>query len=132
MRILDHHFKREHSSRRQLCSLLSLCHSYKCSLPYCQVNIYTLSSSGTSHTLQLVSAWNHNYIVTHVASIGNRVVVMDQIASLAAVDISPADWKMTTVARNYSPLYPVCVEVADKENFVGANVGACLPLCDQL
>ncbi|KAF8895272.1 CPSF A subunit region-domain-containing protein [Infundibulicybe gibba] len=69
--------------------------------------------------LQQLSEWNHNYLVGSLASCGNRVVVGDHISSVSLLDVS--DSKMKSIARDYCPLWPICVEATDEKSLIGAN-----------
>ena len=73
-----------------------------------------------SFTLRRLSEWNHNYLVTTLASYGDHVVAGDQISSVSILRVS--DSEVRNVARDYGPLWPVCVEASDEENIIGANV----------
>lgn len=86
--------------------------------------LYRLKSSETVPSsavkLELLSEWNHNYLVTSIASYGNYIVAGDQISSVSLLQV--VDSKLQNVARDYGPLWPVCVEASDEENIIGANV----------
>lgn len=75
-----------------------------------------------STRLVKVSDWNHNYIVTNVAAYGNYIVTGDAVASLAILQF--ANDTLTTVARDYAPLWPLCFNVVDNQAIVGANVSS--------
>jgi DNA damage-binding protein 1 len=73
-----------------------------------------------SFTLQLLSEWNHNYCLTSLATYGDHIVAGDQISSVSILKVSNS--KVHNVARDYGPLWPVCVEASDEANVIGANV----------
>jgi hypothetical protein len=73
-----------------------------------------------SITLQLLSEWNHNYVLTSLATYGDHVVAGDQISSVSILKVS--DSRVHNVARDYGPLWPICVEASDEANIIGANV----------
>ena len=75
-----------------------------------------------SFSLQLLSEWNHNYMVTSIASYDNHVMAGDQISSVSILQV--VDSKLQIVARDYGPLWPVSVEASDQGSLVGANVGS--------
>lgn len=72
------------------------------------------------YSLELLSEWNHNYLVTSLASYGDHIVVGDQISSVSLLKVSNA--KIQNVARDYGPLWPICVEASNEKNIIGANV----------
>lgn len=76
--------------------------------------------STTSFTIQKVAEWNHNYFVTSLVSRGNNLVLGDAISSVSLLKV--VDGQLKTVARDYGPLWPVCVEALDETNIIGANV----------
>ena len=90
-----------------------------------QVMLYGLKVSddvpSPSFTLQLLSEWNHNYLLTSLATYGDHVVAGDQISSVSILKVSNS--QVHNVARDYGPLWPVCVEASDEANIIGANVG---------
>ena len=73
-----------------------------------------------SITLESLSEWNHNYMLTSLATYGDHVVAGDQISSVSLLKVS--DSTVQNVARDYGPLWPVCVEASDGANIIGANV----------
>lgn len=80
-------------------------------------------SADSPMTLQVVGQWNHNYLVTQLAVYGNRLVVGDCIHSVSLLEVGP-DFVMTTIARDYAPLWPIAVEASNESNIVGANVSS--------
>lgn len=73
-----------------------------------------------SFSLELLSDWNHNYMVTSLASYGNNIMAGDQISSVSLLQV--VDSKLQNIARDYGPLWPVAIEASDEENIIGANV----------
>ncbi|TFK40691.1 CPSF A subunit region-domain-containing protein [Crucibulum laeve] len=75
--------------------------------------------SAPSITLKALPEWNHNYLVTSLASHGDHVVAGDQISSVSLLKVEES--RIKSVARDYGPLWPVCVEVSDAEHIITAN-----------
>lgn len=88
--------------------------------------LYSLRVSGgvpsETFALQILSEWNHNYMLTSLVTYGDRIVAGDQISSVSILKVS--DTTVHNVARDYGPLWPVCVEASDEANLIGANVKA--------
>ncbi|KAF9463019.1 CPSF A subunit region-domain-containing protein [Collybia nuda] len=82
-------------------------------------HIKTENGPASLYSLELLSEWNHNYFVTSLASYGDYIVVGDQISSVSLLKVSNA--KIQNIARDYGPLWPVCVEASNEENIIGAN-----------
>jgi len=61
-------------------------------------------------------------MVTSIASYDNHVMAGDQISSVSILQV--VDSKLQNVARDYGPLWPVCVEASDQGSLIGANVGS--------
>ncbi|KAJ3904528.1 CPSF A subunit region-domain-containing protein [Lentinula edodes] len=90
-----------------------------------------LSPSTPSYTIHSMMEWNHNYMVTSLSAYRNHLVVADQFSSVSLLRLEEEDGgdddddggnrKLVTVARDYSPLWPVCVEAVDDKSFVGAD-----------
>lgn len=84
----------------------------------------TYSPSATTYALTLLSQWNHNYLVTQLASYGSTIVVGDHISSVSIlrVEVEPVGTaKLKTISRDYAPLWPVAVETFDEYGLVAAN-----------
>jgi DNA damage-binding protein 1 len=78
--------------------------------------------------LQKLTEWNHNYFVTSLRTMpGNdpRLLVGDDISSISVLRRAAGD-KLETVARDYSPLWPVALGAVGAESIVGANVDCSL------
>ncbi|GAW02346.1 uv-damaged dna-binding [Lentinula edodes] len=94
-----------------------------------------LSPSTPSYTIHSMMEWNHNYMVTSLSAYRNHLVVADQFSSVSLLRLEEEDGdddgdgddddggnrKLVTVARDYSPLWPVCVEAVDEKSFIGAD-----------
>ncbi|KAJ3896557.1 CPSF A subunit region-domain-containing protein [Lentinula edodes] len=94
-----------------------------------------LSPSTPSYTIHSMMEWNHNYMVTSLSAYRNHLVVADQFSSVSLLGLEQegddnddddggddgGNRKLVTVARDYSPLWPVCVEAVDDKSFVGAD-----------
>lgn len=74
------------------------------------------------YTLEKVADWNHNYLVNAVSSCGEHLVVSDQFSSVSLLKLD-MDCKLSTVARDYSPLCPISIDVFDTAHIIGADVG---------
>ncbi|KAF7297748.1 CPSF-A domain-containing protein [Mycena kentingensis (nom. inval.)] len=75
---------------------------------------------GQSCQLDEVAKMNLNYFVTSISSHENRIVVGDRIASLSLVEVTD-ETKLVTLARDLTPLAPVCVKAVDATNVLAAN-----------
>ena len=80
------------------------------------------SSDSLSPSLNKVSEWHHNYLVTSLGSYADRVVVGDQPSSVSLLQVTQS--KLISQARDYGPLWPVCVEALGERHIIGANVGS--------
>ncbi|TFK70374.1 hypothetical protein BDN72DRAFT_542903 [Pluteus cervinus] len=69
--------------------------------------------------LEPLGEWNHNYIVSSLASFGDSVVLGDQISSVSLLKVQGD--KFQNVARDYGPRWPVSVEALDDKNIIAAN-----------
>ncbi|KIL67911.1 hypothetical protein M378DRAFT_185481 [Amanita muscaria Koide BX008] len=100
---------------------LSTVGSYIAAAVNSSVELYQLdiSDEDSSNQLKHLSAWNHNYIVGHLAAFDNYLVVGDQISSISLVKV--IDDQLKSVARDYGPLSPVCVEGSSETNIIVAN-----------
>jgi DNA damage-binding protein 1 len=69
--------------------------------------------------------WYHNYLVTSLVARGSRLFVGDAICSVSIIDIVEAEGgavRLESVAKDFSPLWPVTVESLDTDTIIGANV----------
>ncbi|KDQ62210.1 hypothetical protein JAAARDRAFT_121297 [Jaapia argillacea MUCL 33604] len=76
-------------------------------------------SSDSPAPLQKVADWNHNYFVTNLVSRGESLIAGDAISSISVLRVS--DSRLQTVARDYTPLWPVAIETLDDSNIIGAD-----------
>ncbi|KAE9400776.1 hypothetical protein BT96DRAFT_992689 [Gymnopus androsaceus JB14] len=91
------------------------------------VSLYRMTSGVASvwvsipdYALELVAEWNHNYLVNTVSSYNDHLVIADQFSSVSLLKLD-AHRKLSTVARDYSPLCPVSVEAFDTAGIIGAD-----------
>lgn len=80
------------------------------------------TSFDNEHILEKVTEWNHNYFVTSLHAIPGtlELIVGDAISSVTILRKNGN--KLETVARDYSPLWPVAVGAMDSNIVLGANV----------
>ncbi|KAK2459647.1 hypothetical protein APHAL10511_008292 [Amanita phalloides] len=69
--------------------------------------------------LKHLSSWNHNYIVAHLATFDNYLLVGDQISSISLVKV--INNQLHSVARDYGPLWPVSVDASSETDIIAAN-----------
>ncbi|KAF9069809.1 CPSF A subunit region-domain-containing protein [Rhodocollybia butyracea] len=74
----------------------------------------------SEYSLEQVAGWNHTYLVNSIASYDDRIVASDQFSSVSLLKVDPSQ-NLITVARDYSPLWPVAVEAFDTEGIIGAD-----------
>ncbi|KAF5391270.1 hypothetical protein D9757_001966 [Collybiopsis confluens] len=77
-------------------------------------------SSVPEYAIEKIADWNHNYLVTSLSSYKDHLVVADQFSSVSLLKVNRSQ-RLTTVARDYSPLWPVSVESFDNEGIIGAD-----------
>ncbi|KAK7056644.1 hypothetical protein VNI00_002361 [Paramarasmius palmivorus] len=70
--------------------------------------------------IRQASEWNHNYLVTSIASYGNRLVVADQFSSVSLLELTSGT-KLSTIARDYSPLWPISVDAFNEKTIIGSD-----------
>ncbi|KLO05927.1 hypothetical protein SCHPADRAFT_917631 [Schizopora paradoxa] len=63
--------------------------------------------------------WNHNYIVTSIAVHDDKLITGDAVSSIAVLQLQ--DTKFKTLARDYGPLWPLCISTTDGDAIIGAN-----------
>lgn len=78
------------------------------------------TSNDNSPKLNRLAEWNHNYLVTNIVVSRDYIVIGDAVSSVAVLKI--VDNKFVNVARDFAPLWPLCIEVVDGETIIGANV----------
>ncbi|THH20561.1 hypothetical protein EW146_g835 [Bondarzewia mesenterica] len=76
---------------------------------------------GQTVVLSRLCAWNHDYLITSLASRGSHLIVGDAISSVSVLMLAPRGESLTTVARDYGPLWPVSVEAWGERGVIGAN-----------
>ncbi|KAJ3733076.1 CPSF A subunit region-domain-containing protein [Lentinula guzmanii] len=84
----------------------------------------TTTTASPSYQLKSLMEWNHNYLVTSLSAYGDHLVVADQFSSVSLLRTSGDagdGGRLMTVARDYSPLWPVCVDAIDEKSFIGAD-----------
>lgn len=79
-------------------------------------------NTDNEYVLEKVTEWNHNYFVTslHAVPGTSELIVGDAISSVTILKKNFN--RLETVARDYSPLWPVAVEAMDEDTVTGANV----------
>ncbi|KAI0269851.1 CPSF A subunit region-domain-containing protein [Gloeopeniophorella convolvens] len=85
-----------------------------------QISVYKLDGGD----LSVVARWNHNYLVTSLAARESRLFVGDAICSVSVVDLvehEDSRMRLESVAKDFSPLWPVSVESLDRDTIIGAN-----------
>ncbi|KAG2758166.1 hypothetical protein P692DRAFT_20763238 [Suillus brevipes Sb2] len=65
------------------------------------------------------ATWNHNYLVTSLASRGDIILLGDAISSISMLRLE--DNRLHLIARDYGPLWPTCVELMSHSTLIGAN-----------
>ncbi|KAJ3781139.1 CPSF A subunit region-domain-containing protein [Lentinula aff. detonsa] len=84
----------------------------------------TTTTANPSYQLKSLMEWNHNYLVTSLSAYGDHLVVADQFSSVSLLKTggdAGDGGRLMTVARDYSPLWPVCVNAVDEKSFIGAD-----------
>jgi DNA damage-binding protein 1 len=77
-------------------------------------------STTPSFSLHKVADWNHNYFVNSLVSRGSTLVLGDAISSVAFLKLDGT--RLGTVARDYGPLWPICLQLWSEKSIIGANV----------
>lgn len=70
--------------------------------------------------LNQLALWDRNYFVTSLVSKESTLIVGDPISSVSV--LRPVGTVLRTVARDYSPLWPVAIEAIGTSGVIGANV----------
>jgi len=76
-------------------------------------------STTPSFSLHKVADWNHNYFVNSLVSRGSTLVLGDAISSVAFLKLDGT--RLGTVARDYGPLWPICLQLWSEKSIIGAN-----------
>ncbi|KAI0084181.1 CPSF A subunit region-domain-containing protein [Irpex rosettiformis] len=86
------------------------------------VDLYAVihDEESESTTLKRVARWNHNYFVTSLVAKDDRLIVGDGISSVSVLQVKGHG--LETIARDYTPLWPQCVEGVKDKGVIGANV----------
>jgi len=77
--------------------------------------------------LRKVTQWTHNFFVTSLVSHGDSLMLGDVISSVSILKLQEIE--LRTVARDYGPLWPVCVQALDDKSMIGGNVCFCATHC---
>jgi DNA damage-binding protein 1 len=78
-------------------------------------------NAATANTmLERIATWNHNYLVTSLASRGDRILVGDAISSISVLRLE--DDRLHLIARDYGALWPTSIELTSDSTLIGANV----------
>ncbi|KAI0304406.1 CPSF A subunit region-domain-containing protein [Multifurca ochricompacta] len=84
------------------------------------VVLYKVDSTG----FQAAANWSHNYLVTSLVGRGSRLFIGDAICSVSVIDIfenEGGEVRLESVAKDFSPLWPVSIESLDQDTIIGAN-----------
>ncbi|KAI9512431.1 CPSF A subunit region-domain-containing protein [Russula earlei] len=84
------------------------------------VFVYKVDGTG----FQRIAEWYHNYLVTSLVARESRLFAGDAICSVSIIDLVQAEggeWRLESVAKDFSPLWPVTVESLDRDTIIGAN-----------
>jgi len=83
------------------------------------VILFCVEKKDQSITLQKVTEWTHSYVVRNLVSHGENLVLGDAINSISVLKLVGA--QLQTVARDYGPLWPVCVQALDGRTIIAAS-----------
>lgn len=70
----------------------------------------------------MVTTWNHNYLISTLVSQGDRLLVGDALTSVSLLKMAGS--ALEAIAKDYSSLWPTCVQMLDEKRLIGANVGS--------
>lgn len=85
-----------------------------------EVVLFRVENKDQSVTLQKVTEWTHNYVVRNLVSNGEHLILGDAINSISILRLAGA--QLQTVARDYGPLWPVCLQGLDARSIIAASV----------
>lgn len=88
-----------------------------------KIVLFGLETSAEAYNyVQLVrlAEWNHNYLVTSIATYDDLIVTGDAVSSIAVLNLDGSKFK--TLVRDYGPLWPLCLEMNGRTGVIGANV----------
>ncbi|KAG0700426.1 CPSF A subunit region-domain-containing protein [Suillus ampliporus] len=83
------------------------------------VIVFKMDTGSGNTTLASMATWNHNYMVTSLASRGDRILLGDAISSISMLRLEGN--RLQLIARDYGPLWPTCVELMSNSTLIGAN-----------
>ncbi|KAG1743291.1 CPSF A subunit region-domain-containing protein [Suillus paluster] len=83
------------------------------------VIVFKMDTASGNTTLARMATWNHNYLVTSLASRGDRILLGDAISSISMLRLE--DNRLHLIARDYGALWPTCVELMSNSTLIGAN-----------
>ncbi|KAG5639200.1 hypothetical protein H0H81_005679 [Sphagnurus paluster] len=72
-----------------------------------------------TYVLEELSEWNHNYMLSSIASYGDRVITGDKLHSVSLLKI--VNRKLQIIARDFGPIWPFAVEASDGEHIIATN-----------
>lgn len=87
-----------------------------------QVVIYSLDKNESTESFALckLTEWTHNYLVRSLASHDDKLFVADAINSVSVLKFENSE--LSLVAKDYRPLWPVCIQAWDSTSIIGSNV----------
>jgi DNA damage-binding protein 1 len=85
-----------------------------------QVIVFKMDTGNGDMIMTKTATWNHNYLVTSLASRGDIILLGDAISSISMLRLE--DNRLHLIARDYGPLWPTCVELMSNSTLIGANV----------
>lgn len=85
-----------------------------------QVIVFKMDTESGNMIMAKIATWNHNYLVTSLASRGDIILLGDAISSISMLRLE--DNRLHLIARDYGPLWPTCVELMSNSTLIGANV----------
>ncbi len=69
--------------------------------------------------------------MTSLGARGSRLFVGDAICSVSVIDLIETEGgevRLESIAKDFSPLWPVSIESLDRDTIIGANVSLSFPL----
>lgn len=69
-----------------------------------------------------MAKWTHNYIVGNMIARGDRVYIGDTVNSLSVVQWDEVNQSLSSVARDYTPLWPAAIEAIENDAILGCDV----------
>ena len=77
-------------------------------------------SNTPSFALHRVAEWNHNYYVISLVSHDTTLMLGDAISSVTFLKLDGT--RLEILAKDYGPLWPVCLQRWSDTSIIGANV----------